>query len=131
MKETIKNSLARTTIVLFSLFFAGCSCFVPWNTKFIVSGNPSDAKVVIYGEGTPVDKYTYQLRRDRNYRGTISREGYEDEHFYVTSSLGFFGTIDAICGCVWIVPFVGLAFPGSHSLDKDHYYYDLKPLKNN
>ena len=122
--KTFKNILC----VVCALHLVGCSCFVPWNQEFIVSGTPSDAKVSIAGEGTRKSGGMYSLRRNRAYHGIVSREGYQEEHFYVMPHLNGFGVLDIVGGCCWFIPLVGLGFPGSHSLDRDHYLYDLKPV---
>lgn len=107
----------------------GCSCFLPCNQDFVVSGNPDDASIVIHGEGSMRSGEAYHLRRDKSYYGTIRREGYQDEHFHVESHLNALGVLDIVGGCCWLVPFIGLASPGSHDLSRDHYFYSLKPVE--
>ena len=107
----------------------GCSCFVPWSQDFVVAGNSKDAQIMIKGEGVKQSGETYRLRRDRSYFGEIRRDGYEDEYFYVSPEISFWGGLDIVGGCVLILPLIGLASPGSHVLNKDHYFYNLKPVQ--
>ena len=107
----------------------GCRCFMPWCQDVVVSGSPGDAEVWIKGEGTRRAGGVFSLRRDRDYSGSVVREGYQDEYFHISSHVNAVGVLDIIGGCFWLLPFVGLGFPGSHSLERDHYIYDLKPLE--
>ena len=107
----------------------GCSCFVPWSQDFVVAGSPKDANIEIRGEGSKRSGEAYILRRNRSYYGVISRDGYEDDRFFIQPELSVWGALDVCGGCILLVPFVGLAFPGSHTLNKDYYFYNLKPIQ--
>lgn len=127
--SNLKSSAVRVAICAScAMHLAGCSCFMPWHQDFVVAGTPNDADVSIVGEGTRRSGGVFSLRRDRYYRGTVSKPGYQEEAFYVTSGLNGVGVLDVVGGCCWFVPLIGLGFPGSHSLDRDHYFYDLKPI---
>jgi hypothetical protein len=124
----MNHSVKKIVCLLGATQLVGCSCFVPWNQDLVVSGTPSNAKVTIAGEGSRHSGGVFSLRRNKSYHGSISKEGYEEEYFYIASEINGFGALDIIGGCCFLVPFIGLAFPGSHSLSRDHYIYDLKPL---
>lgn len=116
-------------VVCVSANTIGCSCFVPWSQDFVVAGNPKDAQITIKGEGSKQAGEVYRLRRNRSYYGEIHRDGYEDEHFYVSPELSFCGGLDVFGGCFLLFPFLGLASPGSRVLSNDHYFYNLKPIQ--
>ena len=124
-----KQILKSVTALCISVNTIGCSCFVPWNQDFVVAGTPNDAEIVIRGEGSKRAGEAYLLRRNRSYAGEIRRDGYETEQFYVSPEVSVWGGLDIVGGCVVIVPFIGLCFPGSHTLSKDHYFYNLKPIQ--
>ena len=128
LKKMLKI-MRQALCVLLGLNLVGCSCFMPWHQDVVVSGSPGDAEVRIKGEGTRRAGGVFSLRRDRDYSGSVVREGYQDEYFHISSQVNAMGVLDIIGGCVWLLPFVGLGFPGSHSLERDHYIYDLKPLE--
>lgn len=125
MSKTLRGIIAACI----SVNTVGCSCFVPWNQDFVVAGTPSDAEIVIRGEGSRRSGEAYLLRRNRSYSGEIHRDGYEDEQFYISTEVSVWGGLDIVGGCFWLVPFIGLGFPGSHTLAKDHYFYNLKPIR--
>ena len=121
--------MRQALCALLGLTQVGCSCFMPWCQDVVVSGSPGDAEVRIKGEGTRRAGGVFSLRRDRDYSGSVVREGYQEEYFHISSQVNAMGVLDIIGGCFWLLPFVGLGFPGSHSLERDHYIYDLKPLE--
>ena len=130
MKKLSRRPLKKFLCLLCATQLVGCSCFVPWHQDFVVTGTPGDAKITIAGEGSRHSGGVFSLRRDKSYHGTITKEGYEEENFYVTPEINGFGALDIVGGCCFLIPFIGLGFPGWHSLSRDHYIYDLKPLTN-
>ena len=84
----------------------GCSCFVPWSQVFVVAGSPKDANIEIRGEGSKRSGEAYILRRNRSYYGVISRDGYEDDRFFIQPELSVWGALDVCGGCILLVPFV-------------------------
>ena len=122
LKYILVLSIAANTI--------GCSCFVPWYQDFVVTGNPKDAEIVIRGEGSKRSGEAFTLRRNRRYTGEISREGYEDEQFFIEPELSVWGGLDVCAGSLIILPLIGLCFPGSHTLNREYYSYNLKPVRN-
>ena len=68
--------MRQALCALLGLTQVGCSCFMPWCQDVVVSGSPGDAEVRIKGEGTRRAGGVFSLRRDRDYSGSVVREGY-------------------------------------------------------
>ena len=85
--------MRQALCALIGLTQVGCSCFMPWYQDVVVSGSPGDAEVRIKGEGTRRAGGVFSLRRDRDYSGSVVREGYQDEYFHISSHVNAVGAI--------------------------------------
>jgi hypothetical protein len=55
------------------------------------------------------------------------KDGYHPVTREIGTEMSFLGMLDIIGGCFFLLPFIGLAFPGSHQLDQNNVSLVLTP----
>ena len=50
----------------------------------------------------------------------VKKDGFKPAQRELSYRLGTIGTIDLLFGCVLLVPFIGLAFPGAYVVDPEN-----------
>jgi len=87
--------------------------------RFSVNTSEPDAQIFINGEFAGTGSVTREVKRDQ----TVSVMAKKDGYYPVTRDVGIqmssTGVLDIVGGCIFLLPFIGLAFPGSHSLNMD------------
>lgn len=106
------------SIVLIALALAvGCSAFAPTTQTLIISATDPKATLVLdgvsYGTGPKSVRVAPNISHsimafagDRHGTATVGRQ------------LSSYGVLDIIGGCIWLVPFFGLASPGAWELER-------------
>ena len=120
------------TLLLVLCHLTGCSAFAPTQQKVSVLTNVADAKIYANGEFIREGQEAeFFVRRDNNAQIMIIADGYHTAYKQIGSELNTLGILDIIGGIVWLVPFLGLCFPGSKSLDSTNIAIQLIPTTNN
>jgi len=114
MKRFISMILAVSIVFLQS----GCSAFRSGTQRITVAASEQDAKIYVngsyVGEGTAMTR----VPRDESVSIMAKKEGYLPETRQIGTKMSFTGVLDIIGGCIILVPFFGLLFPGSHELEQ-------------
>lgn len=115
----ILKGICSVTLVVSLLMLQGCSMFAGSTQRFSVNTSEPDAQIFINGEFAGTGSVTREVKRDQ----TVSVMAKKDGYYPVTRDVGIqmssTGVLDIVGGCIFLLPFIGLAFPGSHSLNMD------------
>ncbi len=107
-------------VVAATLFLSSCSAFNWTRTPMTVNASEPDAKIYIDGEYMGIGRVQTSVKRRTNHTVLARKDGFYPAQKNVSYCLGTVGIIDLLFGFVWLVPFVGLAFPGAYVADEEN-----------
>lgn len=119
--------MKQTIVLLLAVHVSGCSILAPWSQQVTISSDPAGADVVVNGEfvgATPVQISV--PRRSRN-AILVSKKGYRSSRRKTSVEMSTLGIVDTIGGIIWLVPFIGLAFPGAWQQAEENIAVVLRP----
>ncbi|MGB2579283.1 hypothetical protein AAIR98_001202 [Elusimicrobium simillimum] len=116
---------------LLSLFLAvclisGCSVMGGTKQKLTVMSNVDGADVYINGQKVGVTNSTFKVKRNQEAQIMAKKEGYKTGYAYTSTQLSKLGVVDLVAGCVILIPFIGLAFPGAHKLSHTNLVVEME-----
>jgi S1-C subfamily serine protease len=111
--------------IILIITMTGCSHLASKTQQFNVTAIPEDADIVINGEQMGRGHAVAQVKRDSSVSVMVSRKGCQPMHRTVGHSINGLGILDGVGTLIFIVPAVGLAAAGSHSLDEDSIHFTL------
>ena len=103
----------------------GCSFLASSTQPLTVTCNDPEAELFI--DGNPVGKGTVQVnvQRDAIHAVTAKSEK-QTRTVFVGYKMSAVGILDIVGGCIWLLPFIGLAAPGSRQLERESVGVILK-----
>ncbi len=111
----VKRNTFLTILSVSTFLLTGCSAFAPSTQQFNVNTNASDAQIFINGFYVGSGSVKTIVPRDHPLYVTAQKNGYHPISMYVGTRLSKSGTLDSL-GAIFILPIIGLAFPGSQEL---------------
>ena len=117
MKKSL-NQIAKTAMAAMLLgMTSGCSAFRPFNQTVNITCYPDDAVLMVNGQRyTPPTQVNVPRNRD------ISLQAYKEGYMPYQRTIGYHfnatGVLDAVGTVFFLVPGIGLFFPGAWSLDE-------------
>lgn len=116
------NGLTSLMLVLLS----GCSVFARTTDRVTVTANESEA--ILFADGARIGTGTavVDVKSNENHVFTAllgSRKASDETSTHVSTT----GMIDGIFGFVLLVPWIGLATPGAHEVDRTSILLVLPP----
>jgi hypothetical protein len=129
MKSSRRFAKAFAAMLLLALLpqATGCSCLKARSHLINVTSSPSGADVRVNGVKAGVTPLRYKVPGNKNVDIVVSKTGYEPNRRYIDKKLSALGKVDAVFGCAWVVPFIGLTAPGAWNLDQDCINMILAP----
>lgn len=120
MIEVLRKSICLMLVLAFGTLQFGCSAFTGSRQHFSVTTPERDAQIYVNGEfaGTGTAKVT--VPRNQNVSVLVKKDGCYPATREVGTKMSSTGIADIIGGCIILIPFIGLLFPGSHQLDQDN-----------
>lgn len=111
-------------IPIIAVLACGCSMFVPPKQNVSIQCVQPRAEVKIAGTPHPLP-LEIQVPRDRDLFLECSAPGYTNQFRTIESHMNGYGALDTVGFLFFLVPGLGLACPGSHSLDAEEVTFDL------
>ena len=111
-------------ITLTALLSTGCSIFRSSTQAVRITVNPPDSVLKINGDVT-TNFVTMRIRRNVRSFVECSKEGMPNQHQMIESYMNGTGLLDSIGLVLFLVPGIGLASPGSHSIYPTEIHFDL------
>ncbi len=120
MIEALKKSISVMLVLALGTLQFGCSAFTGSRQHFSVSTTERDAQIYVNGDliGTGNAKTTVPCNQTVSVM--VKKDGYQPATREVGTKMSSTGVADIIGGCIILIPFIGLLFPGSHQLDQDN-----------
>ncbi len=104
---------------LLTLFLvSGCSILGGIRTDLTVTASERDAQIFINGSYQGNGTIQTTVPRDENTSILVQKDGFYSAQRNIPTKLSKLGILDAIGGCVFLLPWIGLAFPGAWTLDE-------------
>jgi hypothetical protein len=131
MGETVMNNLLRVflTVVIIGAQ-TGCSMVAPTRQRLTVTASEPDARIYVNGQMTGTGTVVARVPRNQNASIMVKKDGCYPVTREVGTTMSMFGIADIIGGLIWLVPFVGLIFPGARELDETNVSVILEKDRN-
>ena len=111
-------------VILTALLSTGCSIFRNSTQAVRITVNPPDAVLKING-GVVTNFASVQIPRNVRSFVECSKDGMPSQQQMIESYLNGTGFLDGIGLVLFLVPGIGLAAPGSHSIYPTEIHFDL------
>ena len=112
------KSVRLIVALSFSIWSVSCSAFVPWTQRIHIVASEPAAKIFVNGEYAGRGRVTTRVPRNENLSVMAKSDGYAPTVRNVGNKLSTTGILDIVGGCIILIPFVGLLFPGAHELEE-------------
>jgi len=109
-----RRAIAGVTSVTVLLLQTSCSIFVPPTQEFSISSEPPGAEVFINGRLVGATPLVTRISRKTPSAIMVRKEKYQTVTRQTSRTLSATGILDVIGVFVWIVPGIGLFFPGAY-----------------
>ena len=116
-------------ILVAALFLNSCSMFNWSRTPLRVTTSEDDAKIYVNGDYLGNGSIQTTVPRHTNISVLVKKDGFIPAQREIGYRLGSVGMIDALFGCVLLVPLIGLAFPGAWVVDQENVSIILEKQK--
>ncbi len=116
-------SKVMSLVIVFSLLIScqiSCSAFVSGTQRINIVTSEPDAKIFVNGQYVGKGRVTTRVPRNENLSVMATTEGYIPVTRNIGTKMSTTGILDIIGGCIILVPFFGLLFPGAHELDESN-----------
>ena len=116
--EACHRFLAFVLILTIGITQSGCSMFVPTRERFSVTASEPDAKIYVNGDYLGKGNVETRVQRNKDVSVLVKKEGYTPKTKSIGTNFSMAGVLDIIGGCLILVPFLGLFFPGCRELEQ-------------
>ena len=123
-EKKMKNIASKLLSVALVVCLSGCSVFVPPKQEVRFNLLPPDARLLVNGEPADATK-PQKFPRDHSLLIQASHEGLPDYHRMVDCHPNGYAFLDTVGLVLFLLPGIGLAAPGSHSLDEEEITVDM------
>ena len=121
-----------TFMIVASVSITSCSMFANSRQTISIMSNVSDTEIYVngtlIGQGPAV---TTSVQRNKNVQIMAKADGYYPSYYNINTEISTTGILDIIGGVFFLLPLIGLAFPGFKTLSMDNVALNLIPVKNN
>jgi len=94
--------------------------FVSSTQRISVNTSEPDAQIFVNGSFVGTGNVSTLVARNQSVSIMAKKDGYYPVTRDIGTQMSTTGTLDMIGGCIILLPFIGLAFPGSKSLNLDN-----------
>lgn len=116
----MKRIVSALLIISISFLSSGCSAFVSGTQRLRVTASEPDAKIYVNGAYVGEGTVTTRVPRNENVAVMAKKEGYLPASQEIGNKMSQTGILDIVAGCMILIPLIGLAFPGSHTIDSNN-----------
>lgn len=113
-----KRVIGALLIASVGLVQSGCSMVVPGKQRFSVTASESDAKIYVNGDYAGKGNVQTRVPRNRDVSVLVKKEGYLPVSKSIGTDFSITGILDIVGGCIILIPWLGLLFPGARSLEQ-------------
>lgn len=109
------------------LWTTSCSMFRSSTQTVFIQSEPSGATVRCNNGMKYKTPAAIPVPRNRLFYAEVVHEGYKTECVTSGTHVNATGVLDIIGACFFIIPIIGVAFPGFMSLDSTYFNVDMDP----
>ena len=109
------------------LWTTSCSMFRSSTQTVFIQSEPSGATVRCNNGMKYKTPAAIPAPRNRFFYAEVVHEGYKTECVTSGTHVNTTGVLDIIGTCFFIIPIIGVAFPGFMSLDSTYFNVDMEP----
>jgi hypothetical protein len=91
---------------------------VPGKQRFSVTASESDAKIYVNGDYAGKGNVQTRVPRNHDVSVLVKKEGYLPVSKSIGTDFSITGILDIVGGCIILIPWLGLLFPGARSLEQ-------------
>lgn len=114
----LKRVILVVLIVSIASVQSGCSMVVPGKQRFSVTASESDAKIYVNGDYAGKGNVQTRVPRNHDVSVLVKKEGYLPVSKSIGTDFSITGILDIVGGCIILIPWLGLLFPGARSLEQ-------------
>ncbi|MDD5129694.1 MAG: hypothetical protein PHS66_01380 [Candidatus Omnitrophica bacterium] len=114
----MRRAMAMVLVISIVLLQSGCSAFRSGTQRVSVVASEPDAKIYVNGAYSGAGTAMTRVPRNESLSVMATKDGYLPATRQIGTKMSFTGVLDIIGGCIILVPFFGLLFPGAHELDQ-------------
>jgi PEGA domain len=115
------------SLVVISLYMAGCSLFGPRIQSIGVSSDPPGAEVIASGKSVGITPLRFEVQRGDTLVVEVRKSGYQTQFRTFSRKLNNLGLVDVIGGAIILLPLIGLISPAAWDHDPDQLGVALEP----
>jgi len=101
--------------------------FASARQPFSVNTNLPDSQIYINGEFVGNGQVQTSVPKDKSVSVMAKKDGYYPVTRDIGTKMSSLGVLDIVGGCIFLLPFIGLAFPASHEVDISSVSLILQP----
>jgi hypothetical protein len=103
----------------------GCSAFRPFNQTIHIDCAQKGVQLKVNGDSYPCSAEV-SVRRNQAVDIRASKDGYPSQQRTIKYQISTTGVLDLAGGIIFLVPAIGLVFPGAFDLDTTSLFFDLR-----
>lgn len=115
-------------LLIVSVTITGCSMFASSRQTISIMSNVPETEMYVngslVGQGFAV---TTSVQRNKNVQIMAKANGYYTTYYNINTEMSTTGILDIIGGVCFLIPFIGLAFPGAKTLSMNNVAVNLVP----
>jgi hypothetical protein len=116
----MRKAVSFVLIFIIIVMQSGCSMFAPRRQKMSVTASERDAAIYINGEFIENGNVTTRVPRNQSVSIMAKKEGCYTATREIDTTMSMTGILDIIGGWCFLLPFIGLMFPGARELDTNN-----------
>ena len=120
MPKILRSICSFLLVISMLVLQSGCSMFVSSTQRISVNTSEPDAQIFVNGSFIGTGNVSTLVTRNQSVSIMAKKDGYYPVTRDIGTQMSTTGTLDMIGGCIILLPFIGLAFPGSKSLNLDN-----------
>lgn len=124
--QIFKTLVSIMLVVSILVLQSGCSMLVPGRQKFSVIASETDAKIYVNGEYMGQGNIDTRVKRNKDVSVLVKKEGYMPVTRNIGTDFSITGILDIVFGYLFLVPLIGLFFPGCRQLDQTNVAVTLE-----
>lgn len=109
--------------------FSGCSFGAPSMQTIHITSSPPGANVIAGGQPVGQTPLQFEAHRGDNLLIEVRKAGYQTQYRTTSRTLSGTGILDAVGGCLLLLPLIGLLSSGAWKHDPDKYGIILEAEK--
>ena len=117
MKKTLNRIVSAALAAVLLGVTTGCSAFRSFDEPVIITCTPPDAVLMVNGQRQTPPAHL-SVRRNRDMYLLAQKEGYLPYQRTVGNHFNATGALDLVGTFIFLLPGIGLFFPGAWSLDE-------------